>query len=146
MTGTNHVLTGLAIAASVRHPVLAPVLAFFSHFILDAVPHYDYGGVPQGSPWSNKLVRLLFFDGILCFSALGLAIYLAPEMWWLFALCSFAATLPDWLWILHYKFDHNHWFYDFHHWIQWAEKPWGYVIEIPYALLTVALLVLLAHS
>ncbi len=33
-------LAGVAIAVTVRHPVLVPLLAFGSHFLLDSLPHF----------------------------------------------------------------------------------------------------------
>src|ERR1035437_7872513 len=43
MTLTSHAVVGAAIASAVpTHPVLAFSLGFFSHFLLDAIPHWDY--------------------------------------------------------------------------------------------------------
>ncbi len=37
-----HTIVGVAVATAVRRqPALALVLAFFSHFVLDAIPHWD---------------------------------------------------------------------------------------------------------
>lgn len=43
MTATAHALVAGTIATQVAHPVLAPILALFSHYIMDAVPHWDFG-------------------------------------------------------------------------------------------------------
>lgn len=43
MTATAHALVSGAIAAAVPNPFLAAGLAFFSHFLMDAVPHWDIG-------------------------------------------------------------------------------------------------------
>ena len=43
MTLTTHAIIGAAIAASMpNYPVVGFVLAFASHFVLDAIPHWDY--------------------------------------------------------------------------------------------------------
>ncbi|MDQ5958152.1 MAG: hypothetical protein QG665_503 [Patescibacteria group bacterium] len=43
MTLGTHGAVGAAIVGSaVVHPAIALLLAFFSHFVLDALPHYDY--------------------------------------------------------------------------------------------------------
>jgi len=43
MTLTGHAVVGAAIIKILpSHPILAVVLAFFSHFVLDAIPHWDY--------------------------------------------------------------------------------------------------------
>ena len=39
---TPHVLVGAAIAINVEPKPLGLVLAFLSHYILDAIPHWDY--------------------------------------------------------------------------------------------------------
>ncbi|HEX4662227.1 MAG TPA: hypothetical protein VH144_01300 [Candidatus Saccharimonadales bacterium] len=131
MTGFNHVLTGIAIAITVRHPVAAPILAFISHFVLDSIPHF---GDEEFQPWSKKLRRLLVVDAILCTTFLAVSIWLFPSLWWLLALCAFMATLPDWLWILHFGFGVKNWFFTFHKKIQWRERPWGVYVEIPFMI------------
>ncbi len=40
MTGFNHAVTGALIAGAVGNPFLAIPLAFASHFVLDAIPHF----------------------------------------------------------------------------------------------------------
>lgn len=43
MTLTTHAVAGAAIAGTLSaYPVLALPLAFLSHFLLDAIPHWDY--------------------------------------------------------------------------------------------------------
>jgi hypothetical protein len=43
MTLTTHSIVGAALASAVpAHPVLAFSLGFCSHFLLDAIPHWDY--------------------------------------------------------------------------------------------------------
>lgn len=141
MTGFNHVLTGITIAVVVRQPVLAPLLAFVLHFVLDSIPHF---GDEEYTPWTKKLIRLLIIDGVLCFTFLGLAIWLFPDLWGVVTLCAFTATLPDFLWIAHYKYGLTHWFFTFHKKIQWGERPWGMYVEIPYMIVLCILLGFLA--
>ncbi|MGA2666529.1 MAG: hypothetical protein ABSE91_00370 [Patescibacteria group bacterium] len=43
MTITPHLLTGAAIVANTKNIPLGLTLAFFSHFVLDALPHLDPG-------------------------------------------------------------------------------------------------------
>lgn len=51
---TVHILVGAAVTTQIRITWLAWLLAFFSHFLLDFIPHYDYSlkGVELG--WKNK--------------------------------------------------------------------------------------------
>ena len=44
---TNHMVTGAVIALVVKQPALALPLAFLSHFVLDALPHYGERGEEQ---------------------------------------------------------------------------------------------------
>lgn len=43
MTATAHALVSGAIAASSPHPGLTYLLCFISHFVMDVVPHWDFG-------------------------------------------------------------------------------------------------------
>ena len=43
MTATAHALVAGAIAAAIPDPLVSLPLAFASHFIMDAVPHWDFG-------------------------------------------------------------------------------------------------------
>src|SRR3989344_701948 len=43
MTATAHTLVSGAIAASIPNPAISLPLAFTSHFIMDTVPHWDFG-------------------------------------------------------------------------------------------------------
>jgi len=138
MTGFNHVLVGLTIAVVTREPILAPVAALLSHFVLDALPHF---GDDRIILWEREFMRLIVLDAVLCFLALGLGLLLFPQLWWLLMLCAFAATLPDWLWPLHLRYNLQHPFFDIHAKIQWGERPWGLWVEIPFACVLVALLV-----
>ncbi len=73
MTGINHILTGGIIAGAMAHPVAIP-LAFASHFVLDALPHYAYGddNPRSGDPvWKVDSLLILTFFYILL--SLGLA-------------------------------------------------------------------------
>lgn len=42
---TPHMVVGAALGARVRRPAAALALAFASHFVLDAVPHFDIGWI-----------------------------------------------------------------------------------------------------
>lgn len=130
-----HLIAGAAIGKSITQIWLASILAFLSHFILDALPHADY---PLNSFKSKKPGTLKFWrDAIWVVADLGLAILIIwfltkeyphqPAIW----LPAFFAWLPDLLvtlagifpnckilqkhLYLHHKIVHNwhftkHWF------------------------------------
>lgn len=43
MTATAHALVSAAIVAAVPNPAISLPLAFTSHFIMDVIPHWDFG-------------------------------------------------------------------------------------------------------
>ena len=53
MLSTPHLLVGAAIVKSIPNPAISLPAAFFSHFLLDAVPHWD--GSPE-APFSKKII------------------------------------------------------------------------------------------
>lgn len=143
MTGYNHTLAGCIIAVVSPAP-LAPILALGSHFVMDAMPHF--GRSARFSPYTAGFKRLLVLDGLLCCLSLGLSLWLFPESWWLLVICSAAATLPDFLWLLQLK--KVSWFanyFRFASWIQWGERPWAYPLEVIYGLILLVTLVSLSY-
>lgn len=150
MRDINHALTGALIGLTITRPVVAVPLAVVSHFICDALPHYDSElASVSASRWvvSNKFRTLLLADALLC---VGLVVLLAvkqPAHWWLAAICAFAATSPDLLWINQFiharqkRFWRPNAFSSFAVAIQWFHKPIGAVVEIAWFASAVVLLV-----
>ena len=137
MTGFNHTLAGCVIAVMSPAP-LAPLLAFSSHFVLDALPHF--GRSARFRPYTREFKWLLVFDALLCFISLGLAIWVFPALWWLLIICALTATLPDFLWLFNGKIAWLNGFYKFAGDIQWGERPWGWILELVYAVLFITTL------
>ena len=115
MTLTAHAIVGAAVVAAIpSHPILGVCAAFASHFLVDAIPHYDYrirsaSINPQvGAPM--KFDRALLFDffviggdfflGIF----LGIVLFSTPSTWPLVAVGAFAGTLPDGLQFAYSRF------------------------------------------
>lgn len=136
MTGFNHTLAGSIIAVLVPAP-LVPLVAFVSHFVLDALPHF--GRHPKITTINGKLSRnfkrLLVLDAILCFAALFFAWWLFPNKWLIITVGAFFSALPDFLWLLQPRAKSRlaRAFFRFATIIQWGERPWGWVLEIVYA-------------
>lgn len=143
MTGFNHVLAGVTIAVVVHQPIFAPLIALASHFLLDALPHF--GGLKWFDTWGKKLISLTIVDSLLCVAFMALGIIFFPEYWLLIILCAAAATIPDWLWIFHYKYGVEHQFFAFHKAIQRYERPWGVYVELVFCGLLLGLLWLIAN-
>lgn len=64
-----HALVGAAITSQIKITWLGWILAFFSHFILDLIPHYDYKlrGISFG--WKNKKFWLVVLKVLLDLTA-----------------------------------------------------------------------------
>jgi len=145
MTLTNHLLTGAALGKFLPLPVAIP-LAFASHFVLDALPHFGFPNIDA------RMKHLTMFKAVICadflLSAL-LSIWLirAHHAKWL--LTGLVAYSPDVLWIYRFaveeKFGKVHptrgnRFIQFHRDIQKYERVWGGSIELLYGSMFLALL------
>jgi hypothetical protein len=109
---STHAVVGAAIATLLpRDPVLVFAAGVASHFVIDAIPHWDYPlrGISVGRS-QTRAIRLnsaLFRDvcliGLDAVAGLALAILLfghsAPL--WIIALGAIAAMLPDPLQLVH---------------------------------------------
>jgi len=91
---TPHLLVGAMLASLVDNLALAAVLALFSHYLLDAIPHYDYSvkNIKEKN-WQQSLPELLkialdFSIGIV------LILFLTKNLSKTITVVSFAA-LPD---------------------------------------------------
>ena len=144
MLGFNHVLTGSIVAVIAPAP-LVPFVALASHFLFDTFPHF--GRSKTIYPYTGSFKRLLLADGIACIAGVSLAILLFPHLWLIILIGAFFGAAPDILWIWR-----NHgprWFQSFlrfANWIQWGERPYGWVFDVIYGVVFVLILLLLANK
>lgn len=139
MTIANHVLAGSIIGLTIKEPVLAIVVAFASHFVMDILPHFGYPG-NKGYPEVLKH-RLSYIVGITTFFlTLWIILMLIANNLWFPLICGITAASPDiagWYNYIAYekkgelakgilKLLHV----QFHRRIQRFEQPWGIYIEI----------------
>jgi hypothetical protein len=137
MTTTAHALTGAMIATVIKKPRYAIPLAFLSHFVCDALPHFGLS-ISFGS---LGMFAWLVIDGLV---AIGFALFLIKKKVWnpvLLAICGFAAMSPDLTW-LYYGLKgqgHNLAAFDpithFHYIIQWSQTGWGIITDVSWATL-----------
>lgn len=140
MTSTTHSLVAIAIAAKITSPELAIPLAFASNFLLDMVPHWDFG-----FGWREKSKTKLFLEGVF---DVGLSYFLTLVIYlkflshlnpvFVFA-CVFFSQLPDWLEVpyllFNWKGEPFHFFYRIQHHIhRKLDLPWGLVPQIAVVL------------
>ncbi len=136
MLAFNHLLAGSIVATIVPAP-LVPVVAFSSHFVLDLFPH-AYGEEP---PYSRFLKIQILIDAAVSLLVIVFLFLLFPKNWLLIMTGSFFGLLPDFLWILWRK--GPKWldkFLDWAHWIQWGERPYGWIFDAFYGMMMVIIL------
>lgn len=139
MLAVNHTLTGAIVAVTVPAP-LVPVVAMASHFLLDMVPHAD-GAEP---PLPKRIKRQIGIDLALAPFVFAFTVWLFPEQWLIVTIGVFFSVMPDALWIF-WRRGGPRWFQkflDWAHWIQWGERPYGWVYEVIYAALFATILYL----
>lgn len=145
MNTVNHAATGALIAIALDNPVAALPLAFISHFVLDALPHFGYKG--HGGYGAALKHRLTY--GFLFFDLVGLLV-LVYVLWgqpFLILLSCIIAVTPDVLHVYRYFWFERRglkppaeWFAKWHRRIQWCERPWGFALEVVFAGLALYLL------
>jgi hypothetical protein len=148
MTATNHALTGALIGLAVGQPLIAVPAAVVSHFICDAIPHFDFDtDIPEKVKLkTKKFQNYLIAEAGLCTLIVILLAIFQPNHWVLAAVCAFAAASPDLLKINKYmklrrgqpwkRSRFTKWTDD----IQWFARPIGGVVEIAWFIACIALL------
>lgn len=152
MTAPNHAMTGALIGLTIGNPVLALIVAFLSHFICDAIPHYDPYDPKKVTPatiiQSKRFFReQIVIGGVICYLVVLFLVGFHPTHWLLAAFCAFIAASPDVLFLP--RFIHNKrtgqdninafWFWKFHHKIQWKTGPKFIWLEALWFLIMVRL-------
>lgn len=136
MTATNHAITGALIASVVTQPILLIPVAFASHLVLDALPHF--GEVAGSRKKLSKTVWLV--DGVLLATLL---LWLASSLQWIFVLGAIIAVTPDVAWVYRFlvkeKFGKNlatplGGFNKFHAGIQKLESRRGLIVEVAWCV------------
>lgn len=140
MTGTNHFLAGASIGLTVTNPAAAIPLAFASHFVMDALPHFGVAFDPRTSKRPKIFGRVVRLDALISILLIYFAVTSLP---WVVAACMIAALSPDFVWV--YKFTFKEKFgklppapkgrlSQLHKDIQRYERPWGLLVEIAVAI------------
>lgn len=148
MTATNHALAGATLGLLVQNPLVALPVAFLSHFVLDAIPHYGPG---RNNIGDKSFARMLSVDALLCLLLVTALFLLHPMNWALAAACAFVATTPDLMWVTNFlrarrgktqpAIHRRPFIVRMHAKIQWFEKPVGALTEIAWFAGAITLLV-----
>lgn len=141
MLAFNHLLAGAAIGVIVPAPFVAPV-AFVAHFVMDLFPH-AYGEEP---PFSRMLKIQIAADAVISVLVIPFVFFLFPDKWLIVSVGMFFCLLPDFFWLF-WRRGGPKWFQsflDWAHWIQWGERPYGWIFDAVYGLLLAVTLYLLS--
>lgn len=95
MTGTTHFLVGAAIGKITGNPVLAVVFGFLFHFVMDLVPHWDYGFHFQRKFRHFLVAGSEPFIGLFIWIIVGLLKGFSSEMWFTTFIGGAFCLLPD---------------------------------------------------
>lgn len=136
MTAPNHALTGALIGLSISNPVIALPVAFLSHFVCDAIPHYDPPAGEKARLFRSKrfVVEFLVLGMLGCLALVAVLAAVRPQHWFTAAICAFLATSPDLFWFPRFlrarrtgkderPENTQNWFLKFHSAIQWKTGP-----------------------
>lgn len=146
MTGINHGMTGAVIALTVKNPIVAVPLAFFSHFSQDIIPHWNYGvnrGINKNPTFFTKRFNYTLAADFLTSVVLMIVLaILFPAHKWIIWACMIAAASPDLMWA-YYRLYKQHIqkqqlhldpLASLHNRIQWSQTAKGGLVEIAWFL------------
>ncbi len=145
MTLTNHLLTGAALSKFLPLPVALP-LAFASHFILDALPHFGFPSIDVRMKHLRLMKVILCIDFLLSVAISIWLIALGHTKWLLVGIVAYS---PDFVWIYRFAVKERfgkvqptkgNIFVQFHKNIQKYERIWGVCIELLYGLVVLVVL------
>lgn len=148
MTATNHALSGALIGLVITQPLIALPLAFVSHFVLDAIPHFGFDEFGGHLKAKKAFHRVLYIDALLL--ALLLIFLLANGAPWLVFACLVLAGSPDIIWAYRYVVKEKlgkvppspkNVLNRFHSHIQKSQTLKGLYVEVPFAAVLFALII-----
>lgn len=166
MTLATHAVVGAAVAAALpNHPILGGIFAFGSHFLLDALPHWDYkilsASANPETPAKLNFDRLFLLDLVRIGSDALLGIVVAgiffatlPPFFpillenWLWLIGAASAMLPDFLQFVYSKYPKGPiaQLQSFHRWIHTPHRLEGRTIFGIASQLVLVILVLFASA
>ena len=135
MTGFNHAITGAFVAAVFNEPLISLPAAFASHFVADAIPHWNYQ-VKGGLRARHAVMAADLLFSLVLLLILTATVNATP---WLVFAGGIAGIAPDTMWLPYFltgkpsnissQKNPLHLFRRFHFWIQWSETAKGLYVE-----------------
>ncbi|MEK7644893.1 MAG: hypothetical protein AAB391_01015 [Patescibacteria group bacterium] len=159
MTLSTHAVVGAAVAAALpNHPILGGLFAFGSHFLLDALPHWDYKILSASAnpdvPTKLTFDRLFMLDLVRIGGDALLGLVVAGVFFWhpignyFWLIGALAAILPDFLQFVYSKYPKGPiaQLQAFHRWIHTSHRLEGKTLLGIASQLALVVLVLLVSS
>jgi hypothetical protein len=143
---TPHILVGAAIGSKIKNPLWVFLIAFFSHFILDMIPHAEYDvSVLKEKLRFNKKFICPFFE-IIIDLIIGFGILWFSTKFFFFKKIStiyigaISGIIPDAFTILYWQTNNKIFkaltnFHVFHS--RKISRRWGIITEIAVSLLAI---------
>lgn len=136
MTATGHAIIGTVIAAKVANPALAIPIAIASHFLVDALPHWDTSYHRKHKSRVKFFIQTVsdFTIGLLLSYLLIYFIFPQTNLYYAFFMI-IMSQLPDWLTAPYLFFN---WNFPPFNWIYRLQKvfdthlglPWGVINQV----------------
>ncbi len=145
MTATGHAIIGTVIAAKIGNPLLAIPIALASHFVADALPHWDTGYHRKQKTRNSFFIQSAADVLIGFFASWAIITVFFPGTDLLYTyFIVLVAQLPDWLTAPYLFFNFN--FPPFN-WVYRMQKlfdthmgmPWGFINQVAIAAAVIIL-------
>lgn len=143
MTATGHAIIGTVIAAKIGNPTIAVPIAIASHFLADAIPHWDTGYHRKQKSKIKFLIESAIDVGIGFILSFVLIQLFFPKTNLSYAFFMVVmAQLPDWLTapylFFNIKFAPFRWIYEFQKkFDSRMGLPWGFVNQLAVILVLI---------
>ncbi len=136
MTATGHAIIGTVIAAKIGNPALAIPIALASHFLADALPHWDTG-TNREKKSKTRFVAETFIDiaaGFILSWILIVWLFPSTNLLYVFIVI-IVSQLPDWLTapylFLNWNFPPFTWIYELQKKFDTEKQlPWGLINQV----------------
>jgi hypothetical protein len=136
MTGLNHAATGALVAAAFNKPLISIPAAVASHFVVDAIPHWNY----ELKPHIARRMVVMMADLALSLALLLILATTTDASPFLIIAGGLLGILPDTMWLRFFITGRSsitgspkrliNRLRQFHHWIQWSETSKGLLVEM----------------
>ena len=161
MLGSTHFIAGAAIGRATGNPFLAVIFGLIAHFLMDLIPHFDYGYFFKKNVRSFLIAVSDPFAGLLIFLLIAYFKHYNLEQFLIAFIGGLACILPDVLGvgIKFFKIKKLKWFCYFHDRLHWFIKEkfdpfewkkgyitkkgiaWGVIYQIPFIVFSLWLLI-----